>query len=309
MKKFSYLVFSLALVAFLASCGKKPKAGQYAYCNFTNFVDTTIVFSSSQTGDVVRIPVKSKISMDSTKDKLSIKLNETLLGMKVGDTTTIDFPIDDNIKMMDPRIPKTAKNFRFGIRLVAVADEKQFLADREADRKKQEKKDSLMRIKAEGIEKEMKVLAGDSTTVKARAKKVADSVTLYQKKYLAGELNSQIKTTTSGLKYLILNEGTGELVKNGYVVAAHYYGALAKDGKRFDDSYSRGQFMNVIMGENQVIKGWEEGLKLLKGGSTALIFIPSNLGYGEQGNEAIPANSELIFYTELLKGFPFVEQR
>ena len=115
------------------------------------------------------------------------------------------------------------------------------------------------------------------------------------------KLGDKLKTTASGLQYIVMSEGDGTQVKAGEKTKVHYYGALT-DGKRFDDSFSRGEPFELEVGAQQVIPGWDEGLQLFKRGTKALLFIPYKLGYGEQGNPpVIPAKSTLVFYTDIQK--------
>lgn len=108
-----------------------------------------------------------------------------------------------------------------------------------------------------------------------------------------------VKTTASGLQYKITKEGTGKQPTATSVVTVHYKGQLV-DGKVFDSSIERGQPIEFPL--NQVIPGWTEGLQLMKEGGKATLYIPSQLGYGEQGVPGmIPANSTLIFDVELIK--------
>jgi len=119
--------------------------------------------------------------------------------------------------------------------------------------------------------------------------------------YNNGVLNADINTTDSGLKYIIHQEGSGKSAVAGKEVKVHYYG-ITTDGNPFDNSYSRGQPFGFVLGAGMVIPGWDEGIALLKEGAKATLFIPSELGYGEQGAPpVIPPNSELIFYVELQK--------
>lgn len=110
---------------------------------------------------------------------------------------------------------------------------------------------------------------------------------------------SKSTTTASGLKYLVLQEGTGANPVATSNVKVHYTGMLL-DGKVFDSSVERGE--PISFGLNQVIKGWTEGVQLMKEGSKYKFYIPSNLAYGEQGaGGVIPANADLIFEIELIK--------
>lgn len=110
---------------------------------------------------------------------------------------------------------------------------------------------------------------------------------------------SNAKTTTSGLKYIVLQEGTGAFPIATSNVKVHYTGMFL-DGKIFDSSVQRGE--PISFGLNQVIKGWTEGVQLMKEGAKYKFYIPSYLAYGEQGaGGVIQPNSDLIFEVELLK--------
>lgn len=107
-------------------------------------------------------------------------------------------------------------------------------------------------------------------------------------------------TTASGLKYIIMESKGGTPVKPGSKATVHYSGFF-KDGKMFDSSVERGQPFSLKVGAGQVIKGWDEGLSLLKKGDKAKLIIPYQLAYGEQGRPpVIPAKSDLIFDVEIV---------
>jgi FKBP-type peptidyl-prolyl cis-trans isomerase FkpA len=109
---------------------------------------------------------------------------------------------------------------------------------------------------------------------------------------------SGITTTPSGLQYEIITKGTGSTPAATDVVRVHYEGTLL-DGTVFDSSYTRGEPAEFPL--DAVIPGWNEGLTLMPVGSTYTLYIPSRLGYGEQGaGGVIPPNSVLIFKVELL---------
>ncbi len=107
-----------------------------------------------------------------------------------------------------------------------------------------------------------------------------------------------VKTTASGLEYKVLKEGTGPQPKATDMVTVNYRGTLI-DGTEFDSSYKRGQPATFPL--NGVIKGWTEGLQLMKQGSKYQFVVPSNLAYGERSvGPDIAPNATLIFEVELL---------
>ncbi len=108
-----------------------------------------------------------------------------------------------------------------------------------------------------------------------------------------------VKTTASGLQYEVLHEGTGAQPTANDTVKVHYAGTLI-DGKEFDNSYKRGEPIEFPL--NRVIKGWTEGLQLMREGGKYKLFIPYELGYGERGaGNNIPPYATLIFEIELIK--------
>ena len=108
-----------------------------------------------------------------------------------------------------------------------------------------------------------------------------------------------VVTTTSGLQYEVLTEGTGKSPKATDKVRCHYEGRLT-DGTIFDSSYQRGE--PADFGLNQVIAGWTEGVQLMKEGAKYRFHIPYLLGYGERGAGAsIPPYATLVFDVELIK--------
>lgn len=107
------------------------------------------------------------------------------------------------------------------------------------------------------------------------------------------------KATGSGLHYIMENEGKGKQAVAGKSVSVHYTGKLT-DGTKFDSSYDRDQPISFPLGQGQVIKGWDEGIALLKEGGKAKLIIPPYLGYGPRAVSIIPANSILIFDVELV---------
>ena len=132
----------------------------------------------------------------------------------------------------------------------------------------------------------------------ARDKRLAE-----EKAAIEAELESLgagFEKTSSGLRYQILQKGDGEKAQKNKTVSVHYKGQLS-DGTVFDSSYKRNQPIEFSLGMGQVIRGWDEGVALLKVGDKARFVIPSHLAYGSRGaGGVIPPNANLIFDVELM---------
>jgi FKBP-type peptidyl-prolyl cis-trans isomerase len=136
-----------------------------------------------------------------------------------------------------------------------------------------------------------------------RAKEAATKNLAAGEKFLAENKSKEgVKTTASGLQYKVLQEGSGTSPKETDTVVTHYKGTLIS-GKEFDSSYKRNEPTSFPV--NRVIKGWTEGLQLMKPGSKYQFFIPAALGYGERGaGQDIGPNETLIFEVELISVKP-----
>ncbi|HUH27472.1 FKBP-type peptidyl-prolyl cis-trans isomerase, partial [Gelidibacter sp.] len=132
----------------------------------------------------------------------------------------------------------------------------------------------------------------------SREKRIAE-----ERKAKAAELDklaAGFEQTESGLRYKIINKGSGKAAEKGKMVSVHYKGQLA-DGTVFDSSYKRNQPLDFQVGVGQVISGWDEGICLLQVGDKARLVIPSDLGYGAQGaGGVIPPHAILVFDVELM---------
>lgn len=112
----------------------------------------------------------------------------------------------------------------------------------------------------------------------------------------------------SGLKSIILKEAPSGApqTKQGEMVTVHYTGWLydpsqpGSKGAKFDSSIDRGQPFQFMLGKGMVIRGWDEGVALMKKGEKRRLIIPSNLGYGSRGVATIPPNATLLFDVEVL---------
>ncbi len=132
----------------------------------------------------------------------------------------------------------------------------------------------------------------------ARDKRLAEENATQQEEL--DKLAVGFKSTDSGLRYQVIQEGSGSMAEIGKTVSVHYKGQLA-DGTVFDSSYNRNQPIDFALGQGQVIQGWDEGISLLKVGDKARFVIPSNLAYGSAGaGGVIPPDATLVFDVELM---------
>lgn len=116
--------------------------------------------------------------------------------------------------------------------------------------------------------------------------------------YIAAQNITQ-QPIESGLYYLETLKGKGPQAKSGQKVKVHYKGTLT-DGTKFDSSFDRGEPIEFVLGQGRVIKGWDEGIAMMRKGGKATLVIPYQLGYGERGVGSIPAFSPLVFEVELV---------
>ena len=115
----------------------------------------------------------------------------------------------------------------------------------------------------------------------------------------ANKTKDGVKTTDSGLQYIVLKEGEGAAPVGSQRVKVLYKGTLI-DGTVFDSNENREKPSEF--GITQVIKGWTEGLQLMKPGAKYKFFIPQELAYGaQQRGKDIKPFSALVFEVELLE--------
>ncbi len=206
-------------------------------------------------------------------------LVDLLATLHEGDSFLFYFPLD-SFNRLPPDFEGFTEPMVYHVGIVDVMDEARFEEYSDSIQAEQEKVRQLVRDRLPEVESLTK-----STWTS----------------YTKGQLANQLQTTESGLKYLIHEAGTaGDMPVIGDQVAVHYYGMLVSDGTMFDNSFKGGQPYQFPLGVGQVIRGWDEGIALLKKGTKATLFIPASLGYGVAGSPPrIPENAELMFYVEL----------
>lgn len=108
--------------------------------------------------------------------------------------------------------------------------------------------------------------------------------------------------SSGNVQKLIIDDvvfGEGEAVKEGDTVSVHYIGTL-QNGQQFDNSYLKGKPFEFVLGDGQVIAGWDKGVEGMKVGGQRILVIPPELAYGVNGIGPIPGNATLVFAIELL---------
>jgi len=240
--------------------GDKPKPGSGVAFDLDLRKDDLVVFTSRDNA-----PIKYRLP-ESDDDPDNLFFSDVLAQMTVGDSATILMESDSIIRQLNPQWGfQSGDLVTFGVMMREV------------------------KTKAE--------LKAEQKALEKNADRIATNTRSIIKDYSKGDL--KVESTASGLKYHIVEEGTGKTPSEGDMAAVQYSGHLI-DGKQFDNSFKRGESFRFPVGQGRVIPGWDEGVQLLKVGTKAYFFIPSELGYGEQGMlPDIPANAELVFYIEL----------
>lgn len=295
MKNLKNLFLLVALVVAAAACkktktasgfeytinkagtGAKANIGDAAFYDVILKGDDSTMFSTLKEGQQAKSLVEDPSKNPDAFYKLTM---EALAILKVGDSATFKMPLD-TFKVK----PSGLEKAKVATLIIVLRDVKS-------------------KAEVEARQAELKALAASIQAAKpdfiARAKAVADSTTMLAKDFGAGKFPANVQTLPTGLKMAVLKEGTGALPKKGEIVLVNYYGAL-KTGVKFDESFTRGEPISFPIGAGQVIPGWDQGLATMKEGTVAVLFVPAALGYGERAQGPIPANSDLVFYVELLK--------
>ena len=244
--------------------GAKPTDGSVAIYNLEYRTENdSLIFDSNKVGEPIAIPC----TMEQW-NKMG-PLYKALLTAGEGDSIILKIPtktlFKESFGMEAPPELQSSEEITLYIGVVDVTTQSEF--------------EQIQIKKAEGqVEKDVEII----------------------EKYLEDN-GIKAQATVSGLRYLIVKEGTGKQAKAGDKVSVHYTGTLL-DGTKFDSSLDRGEPFKFDLGRGMVIPGWDEGIALLKEGGKADLYIPSSLAYGNRGaGAAIKPNSILKFEVELIE--------
>ena len=117
--------------------------------------------------------------------------------------------------------------------------------------------------------------------------------------YQSGEIDDKIIEKNGGVKLAIIKEAGGVKAEFNELAVVHYYGFF-RDGKVFDNSYKLGKPYAFQVGKREVIQGWDIAIPSISEGSTAIIEIPYQMAYGNEGKQgSIPAKSDLIYWVKM----------
>lgn len=252
--------------------GEKAQYGATVSINVYTFLGDSLFMSTRRDyGGARELTLPTKEQFDTEPQIPGIF--KAVLTMAKGDSCTLLEPIAAELRDGLPEGFKNISAIRYN---VVLAD----IISPEVLQKRQEEAQKAMEV------------------TKARSAAVATEVQTALADYKAGKLGTKLQKSASGLEYIILEKGAGVPVKMGDQINTHYYGVLKTTGVMFDNSFDRGEAIPFPVG--QLVPGFNEGMLLLNRGGKAIVFIPSALGYGEQGaGETIPPNSDLVFYMEL----------
>lgn len=256
--------------------GEKPKNEQILTMHIA-YADENgnDIFNSVEAGQGRPLPMQFNDSAWKTQGVLY----EVIRELKKGDSVQFNIAAEELfVKTFGAQVPDSIENdskitFRLG--LANIMSEEEYRAEDMAN-----------------MEKEMA-----KQQAEAENQIAADGETIDQ--YL-DDNNVNAETTESGLRYVITKEGKGEAAAAGKTVSVHYTGTTL-EGEKFDSSYDRNEPIEFVLGQGQVIPGWDEGISLLKEGAVATFYIPSSLAYGPRGaGGVIKPNAILKFDVELV---------
>jgi FKBP-type peptidyl-prolyl cis-trans isomerase len=267
-----------------AKQGSKMVIGELALLNVWLYQDSMLIGCTVQEGGPVTLPLMPV----SEADQFQRPILEGMALMSVGDSISLFWDVDSIVAELDPEL-KNAKFIRYDMVLLDIIDSvKAAQLEAEAMREEQAMLAAMNAIKE----------AGPSFI--ARVKPVADSMAMIVPMLMAGTAPG-MKTTDSGIKYVIVRPTTGKIAGGNAVGVVHYYGTLTDGLTRFDDSFSRGEPFPLQIGVGMVIPGWDELLKgVLPEGCSAIAIIPSALAYGQNPDPdgPIKPGDDLAFFIE-----------
>jgi FKBP-type peptidyl-prolyl cis-trans isomerase FkpA len=253
--------------------GILPKTGDMLNLDFeVSTLDGPLLYNSVEAGRPVEAEKGKPFETEG--------FTEALNSMRVGDEIKVIVPSKMAFKehgrrgMIDPYTTMS-----YWIRLNSFKTKEIFEKEQAAQRAKQEAQ------KAKDKAEKDVYMNNEATTIA---------------NYISSN-NITVSPTNSGLYYIETAEGEGQQAKAGDKVKVHYAGTLL-DGTKFDSSYDRGTPFEFTLGQGSVIKGWDEGIAMMKVGGKATLIVPSNIAYGgSRRSDVIHPYAPLKFDVELVE--------
>jgi len=253
--------------------GKVANPGEYIIYSVLFKDDKGKVFMDKRKSKEL---LREQVVKDSVFLKDLTPVSEVLYQMSIGDSANIIVPLLDDQKVGDM---KQSDTLFFHLNVKNIVD-KEGMRDIIED--------EFLKQEAEETEARIKQIEVDQIIMKT------------WDEFNKGKLKGKLKRTKNGVKYIVIRDGKGEKAKERQRVKIGYYGMTHKEANAFDNSFRRDKDLEVVIGANQVITGWDEALKEMNTGMKAVFFIPSKLAFGKNGKNAIiPPNADLVFYIEL----------
>lgn len=276
MKQLNYLFFFLVLLVACKDAKQHPKLGDYVLYDYIIKQGDSVVYdASSLRQDTAQAILENPTTNENEIQK---KLMSNITELSAGDSVQFDI----------------SKNQKGYIKLHRIIEQKDFAQYIESGNKEQAAFESrLLDIR--------NYLKSSIAFYNNRAINVRDSVTQLAKAYKIGTLSKSLNTLPSGIKYIMLQEGMGDLPRNKRAWIWMHFSGVLPDGTFLAQTYQGGKIQTINQSEHNLMSGLEIAATQFKAGSKVLIIIPPNLAYGSDGMGKVPSNSELIFIVEIVK--------
>lgn len=265
-------------IIFTDNAETKATTGSYVYFDGYVYKQDSLVFS---TKDVGQEPVIQIVDTAQLAGRPLDPVEELVALLGVGDSARVIIELDTLPEFQRPVGFEDVSQLYYDVVVTKIVSAEDFEAEQQTRQAEATAERRTQMQTAEG------------------GAEALDLVEQALEQYKSDALEDKLQRTESGLGYVIHESGSGAEADPDTEVSVHYIGMLT-NGNIFDESYSRGQPISFQLGQGNVIPGWDEGIDLLQVGDKATLFIPSELGYGQNGaGSDIPPNSELVFFVEL----------
>lgn len=277
------IILSLLALTMFYSCDSQEQSNKVAGYEVEYHEQNPLTDGRAQAGDFVEYTInifsgENQVVPEAMEQSTQINagnedpISEVLKTMSVDDSVSIYVPMDSlpPEAQGDPKI--TEEGIVYHIKMNRIVDEESYMLEQSEMREAQA----------------------------AQKLQVDSLLDVYLTKYEEGTI-ADLQSTENGVEFVVLDEGAGAPVMKNDRINVHYVGRLIETGDEFDNSLERGQPLPLEVGVGSVIQGWDEGLLQFKRGDIGLLFIPSELAYGEAESGPIPPNSDLLFYVDILE--------